>query len=533
LSGRAAGGILLLVLSLAVTVSGLLAVYQTEYACGWDGYYYLVQVQSLNNTGVMHSPEYSLVYAPLIALHSITGNYEASYKISAVLFKLLFVLSEFSLASSLLRYSGSGGREAFLTALIAAAVSAMSPSMNYFFTQFPKNLLGFALLFFFMACVFGTSRRWRERKTVSSVSLGIAGAVLLFLAAFFTHRFSAVLLLCFLVLFFAPVAGDVLKRLWTGDSRKRGRWTVICAAVFILLVLIVSSRLPLAPSVHDLERITGDLSLKPVFVPAAFVSTFDVSRLTPAWHIEIYIASLLPILSGLLFLFRKRFSFLHCRGYYILIILSLIGLFPFAGFSLMGLSYRLFFGTLLMFPVILIPYIRWAVDRVLRLKGTLKSRGVPVVVFSVLLGFSFVTARSYRPEIHDPPYEFYESIAADAVTALSDLDYELIIAHKALAEMITFRYEIDALPWSPEEYFHRGRVWRITAGILEDEFSYYLSPAVVDSYFVRLSSDYGLLREDKWEDFLESIVNEPVMLNAVDTWRNPLERRPTYLVGNR
>ncbi len=538
---KTASGILLLLLSCVVIVSGLFAVFQTEYANGWDGYYYLVQVQSLNNTGVMHSPEYSLVYVPLLALHAITGDYVTSYKISAVLIKLLFVLSVFSLSLSVLKSSGrSSRRETLYTALLTAAISAMSPSMNYFFTQFPKNLLGFTLFFFFMACVFGTARRWEGRKTVSSrrgLYTCIPGAVILFLAAFFTHRFSAILSLLFLLICFAVWAGKRLKRLWTGGGRGRGRLLIFFGAVFLFLVLFISSRLPLAPSVHDLGRITGDLSLKPIFVPASFISTFGLSRLTPAWHIEIFIAAALPLLSCVLLFCRNRFSFLRFgRGYCILIILSLIGLFPFVGFSLTGLSYRLFFCTLLMMPLISIPYLRLAVEKLLRVhrgQWNLKAEAVPVLVFLALLALSLYTAGSYRSEIHDPPYSFYEELAGEAVEALSGRDYELIIAHKALAEMITFKYEIDALPWAPEEYFQRDRIWRITAGILRSEIAYYLSPELAERYFVRLSGDYGLLREDQWEAFMESISDDPVMMEAVDTWRNPLEHRPLYLVKNR
>ena len=519
--------ILLLALSCVIIGSGLLSVYQTEFANGWDGYYYLVQVQSLNNTGVMHSPEYSLVYVPLLALHAITGDYVASYKISTVLIRLLFVLSIFSLSLTILKSSGSSRREAFLTALLTAAISAASPSLNYLFTQFPKNLLGFTLFFFFMACVFGTARR-REGR--------IAGAVLLFLAAFFTHRFSAILSLCFLALFFAPRAKNLLKCLWTKGGGRQGRLLVLFATVFLFFVLFISSRLPLALSVHDLERITGDLSLIPIFVPASFISTFGAARLTPAWHIEIFTAAALPLLSCVLLLCRNRFSFLRIRGYYILIILSLIGLFPFAGFSLTGLSCRLFFGTLLMLPLVCIPYLRLTVEKLFReSRDTVKPKveAVPVLVFLALLAFSFYTAGSYRSEIHDPPYSFYEELAGEAVEALSARDYELIIAHKALAEMITFKYEIDALPWAPEEYFQRDRIWRITAGILRDEIAYYLSPDLAGRYYVRLSGDYGLLREDQWEAFMESISDDPVMMEAVNTWRNPHEQRPLYLVQNR
>ncbi len=533
-------GILLLVLAGVLIGSGLASVYQTEYANGWDGYYYLVQVQSLSNTGVMHSPEYSLVYLPLIALHAITGDYVTSYKISAVLFKLLFVLSVFTLSFSLLRsVRDTSKRLAFFTALLTATLSVMSPSLNYFFTQFPKNLLGFALFFFFMASVFSTGRCWRGGVKNGGLYVRIIGVILLFLAAFFTHRFSAVLSLCFLVLYFAPSVKHLLKHLWSSTGRKRARILLPVAMIMLLLVLLlfISNRLPLAPSVQDLERITGDQSLSPIFVPVSFVQSFGLFRISSPWIVEIFLAAVLPLLTCLLLLCRKRFSFLHMGGaYLILLIFSLTGLFPFFRFSLTGISYRLFFGTLLMFPLICLPYIRLAVEKILGLRldrGLLSRRVIPVLIFLTLLALSFYTSRSYTPELHDPPYEYYEEIAGEAVEALSGVDWELIIAHGALAEMITYRFEVDALPWAPEEYFQRDRVWRITAGILRDEVSYYLSPEIADRYFVRLSGDYGLLREDQWEAFMESIADDPVMMEAVDIWRNPLQRRPAYLVKER
>jgi len=524
-----------------VITTGLLSAGRTDYATGWDGYYYLVQVKSLSSTGEMHSPEYSLIYLPLVAAHAITGDYISAYRISEVLVKLVFVLSIFSVTLALVRLSGGKGRgSAFFTALLAASVSAASPSMNYFFTQFPKNLLGFAMFFYFMACVFGAVRLRKEKESSSSaLYLRISGAFLFFLAAFFTHRFSAVLSLLFLALFFAPSCWSLLKRKLAGDGRKQGRLRLAAALIFLLLLLVlfISDKLPLAPSLRDMERITGDLSLKPSFVPAAFIGTFGWSRLGTPWLVEIFAATALLVLSCILLLYRKRSGFpVTGRGYSILIVLSLTGLFPFLEFSLMGLSCRLFFCTLLMMPLICIPYIRKIVDRssaMRRSAGKLENGIIPAAVFLILLAVSFITSESYRPEIHDPPYSFYEELADEAIEALSVRDFELIIAHKALAEMITFKYGIDALSWAPEEYFLRERTWRITAGILEDEFSYYLSPEAADSFYIRLSGDYGLLREDKWETFMENISDDPVMTGAVNIWRNPLERRPSYLINNR
>ena len=550
---------LLMILAGVVIGSGIAALNRTEYANGWDGYYYLVQVQSINNTGSMHSPEYSPVYLPLIALYAITGNYITSYKLSAVIIKVLFVFSVFTLGFSLLRSKPDIDRQtAFFTALIAGALSAMSPSLNYFFTQFPKNLLGFALLFFFMASVYGTSRVWKEQKSPSSHQdipeigsfarmLRVLGVLLLLLATFFTHRFAAVLSICFLVLYFAPSAKHRLQYLWSVKKRepdiaatswlqkhRRKLIRLLILLVPLIALIVLSHKLPLALSFYDLEIITSNFSLKPIFVPASFVQKFGTFKLSAAWIAEIFFASALPLVTGALLISRHKFSFLRLgKEYYILIIFGLTGLFPFFRFSLTGLSYRLYYGTLLIFPLLCIPYICLGVQKILRFRPENKALGrepILVLLFVALLASSLHTGKSYNPELHDPPYEFYEELAAECVASLADIDCELIIAHKALSSMITYTFEVNALPWAPEEYFPRERVWRITAGILQDEVAMYLSPEIAEQYFLPLSRDYALMREDYWEAFMRSIANDPVMLEAVRTWRNPLEQRPGYMM---
>ncbi len=496
----------------------------------------------------MHSPEYSLVYLPVIALHAITGDYVASYKISAVLIKTLFVFSVYALTLSLLRARKpidgiDSNNSSFFTALLAAALSATSPSLNFFFTQFPKNLLGFALLFFFISSVYRTSRI-RQNRTLSGGHFlaGTAGTVLLLAATYFTHRFSAVLSLFFLMLFFLPS----LKRLpchlratrkQSEDSnpaswlRKHIRKAILLISLIFLILL--SGKLSLALSFYDLEVITDNLSHTPIFVPVSFVQTFGSEKLTTAWTIEIFLACVLPVLTVSLLLCRKRFNFLRLgREYYILIIISLAGLFPFFKFSLTGLSYRLLYATLLIFPLLCVPFIYHGIQKIMELttdKKRQRLESMPVLLFVLLLISSIYTGRSYNPEIHDPPYGFYRELAEESISALADIEFELIIAHKALAEIITYTWEVDALPWAPEDYFPRERVWRITAGILRDEVAMYLSPELADRYFFSLSRDYALMREDHWEAFLQSIANEPVMLDAVHTWRNPMEQRPAYM----
>ena len=186
-----------------------------------------------------------------------------------------------------------------------------------------------------------------------------------------------------------------------------------------------------------------------------------------------------------------------------------------------------------MLPILYLPYIWFVTEKIDSSSSISFRKSSSVILFLSILVLSFFTGRSYKPEVHDPPYELYEEVSQNAMIALEEADVDLIIAHRSLAEFITYTYQLDALPWAPEEHFERERVWRITAGIIPAEFSYYLSTDISGEYFVRLKGDYGLIREDYWEDFVENTSNEPAMVEAINTWRNPMNLRPQFLLGNR
>lgn len=516
-----------LLLLLAVSAgSGLVTVLRSDHPTGWDGYYYLVQVRTLLTEGEMHSPEYSPVYIPMILFRLLTGSSLWAFRLTAVLARVLFVLSVFVLSRKLVESGGGGGEESVLTALAASALAVMSPSLDFFSAQFPKNLLGFGFLLFFASSVISLSRRWK-RGNSRVVVPGLSASILLFAAAFFTHRFSAVLAVAFLLLYLAP-------RAFRGSGGRAAAATAAAAAaaaVLIAVLLVLSGRLPLAPSLRDLERVTGDLSASPSIVPLEFVRVFGSFRMSLPWLLETAAASIAPVVSAILLLIpAARGRVRPGGGYAALLVLAMVGLFPLLEFSLTGLAYRLLFATLLLFPVVCLPWLGEAVRLLRRKTGgrVLPSAAVPAVMACL----SFLTARSYDPVLHDPPYDRYEEISDSVAEFLSRRDFELVVAHRSLAEVITFRHGIDALPWAPEERFPRDRVWRVAAGVMRGEFTWYLGNGAMDSLYRRLPGDYALLREDAWESFLAGIAGEPALLEAVGTWRNPIERRPAYLVGD-
>ncbi|HIA37721.1 MAG TPA: hypothetical protein EYN89_13555, partial [Flavobacteriales bacterium] len=115
---------------------------QTNYANGWDAYYYLIQVRSLFETGQMHSADLSLIYPLLVLAKSVTGNYVVAYKLTAALLSGLFSFGLYQLAIS--------WTKSHRIAVILALISLFSPQLTYFAAQYPKNLLGMVLFMGFL-----------------------------------------------------------------------------------------------------------------------------------------------------------------------------------------------------------------------------------------------------------------------------------------------------------------------------------------------------------------------------------------------
>src|SRR5262249_47362121 len=106
-------------LSTATFVVRFLAVNQTKYASGWDGYYYVMQIHSWWTYGHLQSPDYSLIYPWLAAIAIFTDDYVLALKIGSALLSAALVVSTYAVV---LRQSRNTA-----LALLAGAYLSFSP----------------------------------------------------------------------------------------------------------------------------------------------------------------------------------------------------------------------------------------------------------------------------------------------------------------------------------------------------------------------------------------------------------------------
>ncbi|MBU0486493.1 MAG: hypothetical protein KKD31_00910 [Bacteroidetes bacterium] len=463
-----------------------IALSRTEFANGWDGYFYLVQLQSLFQRGSMHSPDFSTIYPIMIVIQWMSGNYELTYKICSAILAGAFTVSMFGVA---FRWS-----RAFWPSLFIGAYTLFSPELTWFAAQYPKNLLG--IIFFLL--LLGTLKNRKPAPTL-----------ILLLLNFFGHRITFVL------------SGITVLLQFLG-RRVKMKFLLITSAA-LLLIVVAGYLMPGLLNFTDLSRFSNEFSGMPQFAPVSFVNLFGSELVSGCWKFEIILLSVLFVVSAgiqIWFVVQKRANLVLSV---FLIVLAVL-IFPFFRFTAEGFGFRLFHTFVLLTPLPIVLFEK-AINKAFI--------AVPLMVVAIIGGL--FASSSYQPELHDPPYAMYAQVGKTLEKSKHFADAELLIGHKALAEYLTFSTGKDVMPWIPEYAVAREGLWRIATDIRMQELRFYLD--VTDLQFVEmLSMRYTLIREDIWQKLLQQIVtkdNDEDLLEELNTWKNPNNIRPKYLSKDR
>lgn len=461
-----------------------LALDQTVYANGWDGYFYINQVRAFIEEGQMDVPDTSLVYPLMIMIQLITDDYILSYKLLTCVLAGGFTMSMFLLA---VKWSGN-----ISSALIVGSLCVFSPQLTWFAAQYPKNLLGIVFLIWLLYYI--DSKHW-------TVLLA------LLVLNFFGHRATA------LLAFMSLLAYASLRRLT--------RFIPYIVIFFILTFAAAGFFLPGLLNILDAGRLKGILSGGVQFAPYSFIREFGTDLLSPWWIAEI-IASTVIFFTAAIYtaIQSRRGGNVHLT---LIVTVLTVLIFPFFEWSMEGASFRLFLMFILLCPLALMFLI-----------SSIKNATSVAIICITLIAASFFAYRSYDPVKHDPPYALYQRIGDSIASVLRSRECELIIAHKSLAEHIVYATSIDAMSWIPEYKIKKEKLWRVAEGVKEIQFKYYLAEEDLN-YVWRLTSSHTLVREDVWNRFLEDIrtQGDEGFLEEITDWQNPHRVRPGFLLKNK
>ncbi len=484
------------------------ALSQTQYANGWDGYFYLVQVKSWVETGRMHSPEASLIYPLLLFFYGFTHDYVLMYQCCTAALAGAF-------AAVVVWTTRSGPRAWLLGGWVL-----FSPHLTYFASQYPKNLLGLVLLMAFIGSLPRTATNQKPARFIFSTILLIVN--------YFGHRMTFGLAVVYLVAWWLfSIKTDFWRHIF---SRKN----LVIGGLAMGLFVVAGGLFPGLLHVADLGRLAGGWQWWLQFAPWSFISQFGRERLSWWWLMEIVVVTGLFLLALAEVLLRPRLT-PQTAQYYALLSLCALLLFPFLEWSFTAAAYRFFLVFGLLVPV-LVGLHRSAEGSHFRRSG---DRRYGQYVVGALLGMAaFFSWKSYMPARHDPNYALFARVTSRTadrlgLTSSTEIKPELVIAHNGLAEFFTFTTGVDAMPWLPEYTIDSVRLWRIADGMHLPTVRYFAG-ADRAARVQALSSNYCLLPESVWQHALVQarIEGDSVYMTAATSWVNPHRQRPEWLLRN-
>jgi hypothetical protein len=492
--------VLLTTIAFGVRLGRLLG---SQHPLGTDGYYYVVQVESLLSEGHQHVPDASWVHGWLAALSGLAGEPVLGVKLGAALLAAACVPAAWLAGRAL-----GGGRTA---AWILAAWAAASPTLTHLAGDFPKNL-GLAapwlLLVGLVALGWARPRSWRagwRPLVVLVLALMVATA----------HRTGAALLLLACL---GWAAGWLGARLGRGPEQPTGavRWGLVVVICCCLAFSLGSMLLPAWLHPADLARLEGRFALAP-HLPAPWgwlslrpTGLRQVVELSVPW---LALAAAAPAWFGRP-CDRARLSALALPLFVLL--------FPGWRVDELDLGYRLS----LLAPLVAMPLLLLLLAP--RLPG---GQGRPA---TLLLLICFALAPGSWPGIDPataPPYGRY----GEVIEALPRPLPPLIIAHQGMSFYYDHITGQEAMAWAPEPELDRREVGRVVHGVRAGEWLAFAPPVVGEARPLALGHGYHYVREDLWERFVGAARAEgdPDLQARLDDWRNPLRVRPAHMLRGR
>ena len=468
----------------------LIALYQTPYANGWDGYYYIMQMYTFIENGAMRAPDYSIIYQYYIALFYLTQDYILAFKLGSSLLAAAFTITIFFIGCYIVGYQNSSEKKsskAILTALIIASFSIFSPTLTYFTAQFPKNLLGIIFLLWFVYFI--------NKKQVS-------GIILFFVLAFLTHRMSAGLAVIVLII-------SLLKRKYFWIS-----------GIAVIVAIIGLSFLPGILHISDIERLKQEINI--YFPLYELINYFGIDRISTLWIIELILSFIIFTYSAIMLIVRKLKGVKSSNIYIQLIIILLILCLPLFKFENAGLGFRLYLGFNLI-SILLISSVVHHLPNKWLLFGSF-----------IVLSISFCSYKSYNPEKLDPPYHDYFQVVNELKAKIS-AETKLVVAHQGLAQIIIIYSSNNATNWQPkEDKIKSTKIARIAANIPYYYYNKYLTKRQLHNV-QHLYKNYYLLPEEIWQQFKDSVKHSgnSSLNERISNWYNPLDSKPQYLLKGR
>jgi hypothetical protein len=486
---KLAGLVALLVLQVACFAYYLS---HSRYLPGTDAYYYALQTQSLLDSGHLKVPDVAVLYCLIAAVCRVGVSIEAAFRIA-----LAGIFSIYNLGCLLLivRLKDKTQSAAILLWVLGSSAIAFHT------VEFPKLSLGLSLVPIWFLLAAGTRKGRAFWLVVLLATCALLHPMLIFL----------VLLFVLTLLIGRGRLADAWIRRFSISSR-------IGVLVGCALMLVASTTLwpglrlrfaslrPGTPGVVSLAT-SGD-------IPRDLIATISV-----IWLL-------------LLLFFIDHLLSGSSRWKYLIAATLVIPFWPDRDSGFFGLGGRLAVA----FVFLAVPLIIVMGDerddqgRLFTWLQSSRARGCLALVAIAIACALPIRLNGYNGLLVGEDYASYERVVA----ALSHDDIRMLIAHRGLDFLYSYRLRRDAFHFDPEPNWNRAEIWRVAMRITPEEAAYYSSAPCLWGETARTipHTDYLLVREDCWERLRSRLTRTDNPDLYIEVWKNPenpSQQRPGFL----
>lgn len=476
----------ILILAILATIFGIrfYTLQKSEHPVGLDGYYYALQAKSFALNGKLENPDTATAYYLSGITSRIFGDAIIGCKIWACLAATVLCFSVFCFANTV--FNKNYWLSIFCLVLAGALPSTTQISLNYI-----NNLTANFYFFFFATFVVKLFRG--ERKIFYLIA-----APVLFILTALTHLVPTFYSITFICILAFEKFTDRLKILIS-----------FFAAIILSAILYLEK-----------ERFNSFLSFDYI-LPLA--SPFIRRALNPSVIWEISLAMILAWAAGIMNIIMSFISKKFSAKFLLVPVIA----FPFYNLSTLDLGYRILLSSSLCSILFFVYIIHEVCKRIFQPKKSYTFNVPLIILSSVLFAATFLTPKIYNPK-NDPPYEYYKKIA----TKVQLDDDTLLICHLGLNHTYTYYNNLRwALNYIPEFEIPKNKIWRIVYGVgfslAEDFYDEVCKNYDEENLLQEIDSNYFLIREDLWQDFLNSIDTE--LAEVFQNWYNPYTVRPNFM----
>ena len=498
----------LLLLTLAALGVRTARMLSAAHPLGTDGYYYVVQVQSLLAEGRLHVPDASWVHGWLAAAAGLAGDPVLGVKLGAAALAAACVPAAWLAGRTL----GQGRTAAW----VLAAWAASSPTLTHLAGDFPKNLGLAAPWLLLLALLAGPAA---SGGTAARGGGRVALVALLVLVMASAHHTGAALVLLaglgWVLGWLGRRAGRPQGQRGAGGAGSTWRGVLVVLGCFALFA-VGSTLLPAWLHPADLARLEGRFALQP-HLPAPW--GWLALRPTGLWQVVELSVPWLALAAAAPAWFARPAA----RPWIGALALPLTGLlFPAWRVDELDLGYRLsLLAPLAAMPLgvlLLAPWLRQAPAR------------PPLLLIGLALVLTPGAWSGIDPGAA-PPYDRYRQVLENIPRPLP----ELLIAHQGMSFYYDHLTGREAMAWAPEPQLDRRTVGRVVHGVRAGEWLAFAPPEPGVPRPLALGFGYHYVREDLWERFLERAEAEgdEDLAARLAAWRNPRAVRPAHLLRGR